>query len=423
MTGAMLTPTRRSFVKGVGAAAIAAPFFSLLRSRPARAAGRQAKYFLLFFTNGTDTAAWSPVGSTESSLQLSAMTEPLEPLRSNLVIVEHLSGQGTADNHGAPGGLTGLGYAGQNHLSVEQFIADGLRASGVATPIPSLLLGGVATEQQSTFWRGGQRLTPIFSPQTAYETIFAGVSPGGAPSADLLRRRQSALDHVRGELGQLAGALGGSERQKLELHTDSIRQLEERLSGGGGDSCEPVAAPVAGGQPLLDSATHLDLAIAAFACDVTRVAAVEFGNHQSTQVSLPEVGAPGDWHNNFVHGDNPRARLVALERWLCQEFVGAGEKLQAIPAPDGDGTLFDQTLMLWARDMGDSVVHNGDMRFVFAGGAGGTLRTSPGGRYIDGRGDAHQRALITCCHAMGLTDTTGFGDAAASRAPLAEVMS
>lgn len=414
---------RRQFVKAVGAAALAAPFYSLLRSRPARAAGRQARYFLLFFTNGTDGAAWSPVGSTDTRIAWSAMTEPLAPLRSNLILVEHLSGQGTADNHGAPGGLTGLGYAGQNHLSVEQFIADGLRASGVQTAIPSLLLGGVATEQQSTFWRAGQRLSPIFSPQTAYETIFAGVAPGGGGlSPEILRRRQSALDLVKDELAHLSGALGAGERQKLELHTDSIRQLEERLTGGGGESCEPGAAPAGGDQPLLASALHLDLAITAFACDTTRVAAVEFGNHQSTQVAISEVGAAGDWHNNFVHGDNPRTRLVALERWLCQQFVAAAEKLKSIPAPDGDGTLFDQTLMLWARDMGDSVVHNGDMRFVFSGGAAGALRTAPEGRYIDGGGDAHQRALVTCCHAMGLTDATGFGDPDASRSPLEAVL-
>lgn len=411
---------RRSFLQGVGAAALAAPFFSMLRGTTAAAIERRAKYFFLFFTNGTDTAAWSPRGSTESEIAWSPMTEALAPLAGNLTIVEHLSGAGTADNHGAPGGLTGLGYAGQGHISVEQFIADRLRASGVATAIPSLLLGGVATEQQSTFWRGGQRLTPIFSPATAYETIFAGVAPGGGVDAALLGRRQSVLDLVGGELDALRADVGGSERAKLDLHTDSIRQLEERLSGAGaGGACDPGAAPSAAGQPLLDSALHVDLAVAALACDVTRVVAVEFGNHQSTQVSIPEVGAAGDWHNNFVHGDNPRQRLVALERWLCGQFVAAADKLKATPASDGDGTLFDQTLMLWARDMGDAVVHNGDMRFVFSGGAGGYLRTSPGGRYIDGGGDAHQRALVTCCDAMGITDSTGFGDPNAPRAPLA----
>lgn len=79
-----------------------------------------------------------------------------------------------------------------------------------------------------------------------------------------------------------------------------------------------------------------------------------------------------------ANGDNPRTRLTNLERWLATQFVAAADKLKSLPAPDGNGTLFDQALMVWARDMGDAVEHRGDdMRFVFAGGAGGYLRTSP----------------------------------------------
>ena len=157
----------------------------------------------------------------------------------------------------------------------------------------------------------------------------------------------------------------------------------------------------------------------AFACDLTRVACVQFGHHQNTQVSLPEVGNPGNWHNDFIHSDNPRMRLTNLERWLALQFVATANKLKALPAPTGSGTLFDQTLMVWARDMGDSIGHNGnDMRFVFSGGAGGYLVTSPNGRYVNGGGDAHQRALLNCAAAMGVTDFTGFGDVNAPRTPL-----
>ncbi|HYU16154.1 MAG TPA: DUF1552 domain-containing protein [Candidatus Acidoferrum sp.] len=419
--------SRRDFAKGLGAAALAAPFFSLLKKAPAQSAGRQAKYLFIFFTNGTDAAAWTPAGSSETRIQFSPMTEPLAPLKANLVLVEHMSSSGTADNHAAPGGLTGKGYGGQNHLSIDQFVADGLRLGGIETPIASLILGGVDTQEQSTFWRNGQRLSPIFSPQAAFQTIFSGAgggTGGGGIPPEVIRRRQSAVDLVRGELNQLSDALGSEERVKLELHVDSIRQLEERLTGGGGGGgggtvvdCSSPAAPGSGGQPLLDSVLHLDLAVAAFACDITRVAAVEFGNHQSTQVSIPEVGDPGDWHNSFIHGDNPRTRLVNLERWLCQQFVATADKLKATPAPDGNGTLFDQTLMMWARDMGDAVVHNGDLRFVFAGGAGGYLKVSPEGRYIDAGGQPHQRALVTCADALGLTDVSAFGDPNISRTP------
>jgi hypothetical protein len=187
--------------------------------------------------------------------------------------------------------------------------------------------------------------------------------------------------------------------------------------------CGGGANPGAGSDPLASSVLHMDLAINAFACDITRVAAVQFGHHQNTQVSLSDVGTAGDWHNGFIHSDNPRTRLVQLERWLCKQFVAAADKLKSLPAPDGAGTLFDQTLMVWARDMGDAVAHDGgDMRFVFSGGAGGYLQKSGGGRYIAGGGQPHLRALLNAAEALGITDFTGFGDPAApSRTPLADI--
>ncbi len=409
--------SRREFTQRVGLAALFSPFLSLVHRAPASAASLgKAKYLLVFYTNGTDPAAWTPAGSSATNLVFSAMTEPLAPLKSNLVLIEKLSSMGSADNHAAPGGLTGQGYSGQSRVSIDQFVADKLRAAGVSTQIPSLILGSVKTEQQNSFYRDNQPLSPIFSPVAAYNAIFSGV--GGVP-ANLVRRRKSSLDLVRDELKQLSGELGSSERQKLELHADSIRAGEDRLVASNGGSCSAGAAPAEASQDLLASAAHLDLAITAFACDITRVASIQFGHHQNTQVSLTDVGNPGNWHNDFIHGDNPRTRLTNLERWLAKQFVAAANKLKSLPAPTGGGTLFDQTLMVWARDMGDAVNHNGnDMRFVFSGGAGGYLVTSPNGRYIDGGGAAHQRALVNCAVAMGVTDATGFGDAAQSRIPL-----
>jgi len=411
--------SRRDFAKRVGLAALFSPFMSLVKSAPANAAAMgKAKYLLIFYSNGTDPAAWTPAGSTQDNIVFSAMTDPLAPLKANLVLAEKLSSNGTADNHAAPGGLTGQGYGGQTRISIDQFVADRLRAAGVVTQIPSLILGSVKTEQQTSFYRNNQALSPIFSPVAAYDAIFGGV---GGVSPSLLRRRKSSLDLVNSELKQLSDQLGSHERQKLELHVDSLRAVEERLSGdgSGAGTCAAGTRPAEATQDLLASVTHLDLAVTAFACDITRVAAVQFGHHQNTQVSLPEVGNPGNWHNDFIHSDNPRTRLTNLERWLAQQFVATANKLKALPAPTGSGTLFDQTLMVWARDMGDSIAHNGsDMRFVFSGGAGGYLVTSPNGRYINGGGDAHQRALVNCAAAMGVTDFTGFGDATLPRTPL-----
>jgi len=415
--------SRRSFGAALGLGALSA---TLGHTSPVRAATGRAKYLLLFFTNGTDTSLWSPVGSSSSQIVHGPMTEPLSALQSDLVIAEKLSSQGTCDNHGSPGGLTGIGYSGNHEKSsIDQFVARGLIQQGLQTPVASVVLGGVTTEQQTSFFSDNQLLTPIASPVAAFDALFGGSTPtpGGPDEATLKRRREASLALARAELERLSGSLGSSQKPKLDLHADALRQLEERLQGGtsGGAACSDLTAPAEADQALLSSALHLDLAVHAFACGVTRVAAVQFGHHQSTQVDMPEVGPAGDWHNAFIHGDayDGRQRLINLERWLCQRFVDAALELQSLPDPDGDGSLYDHTLMVWARDMGDAVNHNGDdMRFVFAGGAGGYLRRSPNGVYIDGSGQSHQAALISVAHAMGIETFDGFGDPGGVRTPL-----
>lgn len=427
--------SRRDFATSAGLAAMFAPFVRLIQPSHAQAEPGKAKYLFLFCTSGTEPAVWSPRGSTTSSITHSVMTEPLAPLDANLVLVEKLDSMGTAGSHGAPGGLTGANFSGNPLISLDQYVSDQLRNAGVVTQIPNLVLGGVSSEAQSTFYRDNRALTPIFSPSAAYAAIFGGgetAFPGDStepPALARLRRRKSMLDVLKGELNQLSQTLGAEERAKLEAHAESLRQLEERLAQQEEQlnnptpvavECTTPSDPGAGSEALTNSVLHMDLAVSAFACDLTRVAAVQFGHHQSTQVNLPEVGAPGDWHNGFMHSDNPRTRLVNLERWLAAQFVKAANKLKETPAPDGNGSLFDQTLMVWARDMGDGVIHDGsDMRFVLSGGAGGYLRT--GGSYIDGGGKAHSKVLFNVLEAMGVSDPSGLGDENTDREPLGDL--
>jgi hypothetical protein len=428
--------SRRDFAKHAGLATLFAPFISMLDGTPAQAAAGKAKYFLLFFTNGTDVDAWAPKGSSESSVKFSAMTQPLSAIKDSVVLVDNLTGGGTAGNHDAPGGLCGRGYGEPVHISLDQFISDGLKSAGVNTQIPNLILGGVSDQKQSTFYRKGQALTPIFSPSTAFSTIFGSAgkaSPmpsmdsSGMPVADTSgKRRKSILDLMVTQLGQLEQGLGSNERAKLQAHAESIRQLEKRLeaqsmpAGAGGSggvvatssACKAPAAPGTTMEPVLASSMMLPMAVQALACDLTRVASVQFGHHQACPISMKEISDTAvDWHQGMFHSDMPpRTRLIKLEAWLCGEFVKAAQMLKSLPAPDGNGTLYDQTLMLWARDMGDAILHtDSNMRFVFAGGAGGFIKHSADGRYINGGGARHNKALVSACEAMGVS-ATSFGD-------------
>ncbi|HTA21168.1 MAG TPA: DUF1552 domain-containing protein [Polyangia bacterium] len=443
----MVSLSRRQFTTSVGAGLLLSPFLRSLRAHAAPT--KRPKRVLLFCTMGTSPPLWTPTNvAGESSFTFTDATQPLSAAKDSIVLVDGLVSGNPGDNHGSPDGLSGLGfaYSGQPAMiSVDQFIGDSLMSQGINRPIATLLLGANTNSNGGrTMFNRQNNLPTISSPLSAYNTIFGGAAPAGgtgmtsaASTANLLRRRKSILDLVNGEINGLRQIVGSDDRAKLDAHLDSLRQVENRLTqmsmpssttGGGASACmKPTTVPADDATNVLQTnLVHMDLITSAFACDITRVAAVQFGSDQSMNVDLADQMLQGEEHGGFIHGGGPTfTNLIKLEQWLSQRFVDLITKLKSIPEADGSGTLYDNTLMVWARDMGDAVNHNQqNMRFVFAG-ATGYLKTNPAGRYLHFDGtdpnSRHERALLSICDAMGITSDTGFGDpklAATSKMPL-----
>jgi len=436
--------SRRQLNIGAGAGLLLAPFLSMLREGRTHAAPtKQAKRLLVFCTMGTKPDSWTPSASGESIGSWSAMTEPLSAIKDNVVLVEGCPAGNPGDGHGSPAGLTGQGngyYAVNNvqvpAISVDQFVADKLAKGGIKRPLASLVLGADTAGGVTLSYRGGKAVAPIASPASAFSTAFSGISSapsmptggGTTPAPDAaLARRKKILDLVAGEVSAVKNSLGKIEQDKLEAHLESIQALEDKLtqssSGGGGSTGNNAAAQACAGltkpadaKAVIDNAAlHMDILVNALACDITRVGVMQFGSDQALQVDLP--GLQGDQHNGFIHsgaGENFKS-LIAFEAWLAKQFAALVNNLKTKPDPDGGGgTLFDSTLVLWARDMGDAVNHDmKNMRFVLAGGAGGYLKQAAGGRYLNAGGGAsnrHERVLLNVLEAFGITDYTGFGD-------------
>ena len=425
--------SRRDFAGSVGAGLLLSPFINMAMRRPAQAAVKQSKRVLLFCTMGTKPSLWTPTGiSGETINTWSAMTQPLSAVKANVVLVEGMPSGNPNDGHGASDSLTGqgFGYYGQGviKISVDQFIAKKLVAAGINRPIGSLLLGANTSDNGgiSQFYGGasGGNLPTIGSPLSAFNTVFGGALPAGVSAAALLARRKSILDCVTAEANTLKGTLGANEKSKLDAHLDSIRQLENKLNAAApaGNGCMKPNAPGADSTMQYMSAldacaantVHQSIIASAFACDITRVASLEYGNDQKFMVNAPGTGLPyDDQHGGFIHSGASTnfANLVKFEAYLATQFVNIISLLKGFSDPeDSSKTLFDTTLLVWARDMGDADQHNQQsMRFVLASGNGGYLKVAAGGRYIKST-ERHERILLNICEAMGITSYAGFGD-------------
>lgn len=404
--------TRRQLLKSAGAALLLHPFLDLLRPARADSVKNPRRLLIFFAPNGTVHKFWRPSGAgTSFTFPKGSILEPLAPHQQSLIVLEGLDFIGV-NNHEA--GMANMLTGGQGGVSggksVDQYVA---AAIGKDSRFPSLEFGvqtsawGGGVQTRMCYSGGGSYVTPEDSPKNAFNRLFGAATGGDA--ARLLRRRKSTLDLLRAEIADLRGQLGQGERQKLEQHLEALRKTEQSLTATMGACAVPPAPMDISLQPHANfpaiGRAQMDILVAALACDMTRVASIQFSHTVGPQV-FSWVNASEGHHDLSHKGDNDAAKFVACERWYAEQFAYLLSALKAAPDPQG-GTLLDSTLVVWAKELGDSRLHVcQSVPFVLAGGGG----YFPLGRYLVYKGAPHQQLLVSICNAMGL-DNQSFGDA------------
>jgi hypothetical protein len=204
------------------------------------------------------------------------------------------------------------------------------------------------------------------------------------------------------------------DRERLDAHLEKVRELEQKLDAGAGLSCEIPAEPPEGSDA--DSGTGLDVLVQALACDLTRVATVRFDFWDSYEF----LGVTGSYHDDYLHmvTQNASAAEVVqtVKTWQCREQILAFvDRLAAIP--EGDGTLFDNTLVVWVDEFCHGYAHAHDeIPYVMLCGSD---RFFPMGRYLQyENGVANNRLFNALIAAMDVDGAGTFGDPAFGNAPL-----
>ncbi len=430
---------RRTLLRGLGATALLAPFAQLANLRKARAAAPKRAMFV-YVPDGCIPARWHPTGS-ETSFTLPEMSAPLEKVKQHLVFLEGLTMYSGGATH--EGGIAKV-LTGVSPKSLDVFLGEQL---GNDTPIRSVQLGVGATFQTGagsmSFVGEGQPVNPDDDPLNAFSRIFGGAAPGAASGTDpelAKRRKKSVLDAALGDLNALEQRLGSTEKQKLDVHLDSLRELERRITDPGvmtGGACDPSGFNQVGFSvsetDYYPKTYHkeenfrkvgelqMDLATLALSCGSTNVVSLMW-SHAVSPTHLLETGVSTGNHDASHYGDanSQNAKdFATLKRWFMDRFVYLIEKLQA--TPDTDGSLLDNTLVLLCSELGDSNLHDHDsVPFVLAGRAGGALKT---GRYLTykgknaGENEPHTKLLVSFANAMG-ADIDSYGFTGKGKGPL-----
>ena len=253
----------------------------------------------------------------------------------------------------------------------------------------------------------------VRDPRAVYEMLFGA---GGTPEQRARRRQvdRSILDWMLEEISALQRKLGPADRHRLDLYTENVRELEQRIQrieahNSSGEEREIPEAPV--GVPD-DFAEHMqlmfDLQVLAFMSDTTRVFTLKMGRDASPRI-YPESGVYMPFHSASHHGNQEdRVRdFAAINAYHVSMLPYFLEKLQN--TMEGDANLLDKTMIMYGSAMADPNLHNHIRCPLFVvGGANGQLE---GGRHIKApMGTPMANVMLDMLHKLGANDIETFGN-------------
>jgi hypothetical protein len=455
---------RRAFLRTVGALGLSLPFLEGLPERSAWAQTPSAPVFGLFictangvvqsFRNEPEKFWPTEVGPlTVSGMQAFAAdraTGMLADHAAQLTLVRGVKypfpGNGCGHALGLVQCLTAARPTGTSNtatssgISADTRIAEALNPAGVEPlSLYSGLKEGFINEKLS-FRAPNQVRAAEGDPWNVYQRLVGLTGPssttaGPDVAAQLALRRKSVNDLVRDELSSLLNrsSLSTADRQRLDLHFSSIRDLEQTMLQMGracstdGLDVQALEAMNTGRAFRQDgniepvAKVQIDLATLAFSCNLTRVATLQIGDgtdHTRYTINGQKVER-FHWisHRQTSDGSDgePIAQAldwhIAIDRIRMETFKYLLDRWSTLSL--GSGTLLDNAFALWTSHVAVGPSHSfNNLPIIVAGKAGGFLKT---GQYIDAGNVTNNRLLNTLITANGVRDggapVTNFGDA------------
>lgn len=453
---------RRLFLTGAAGVTVGLPFLETFMTKRARAADPSDPGFVVFMRQGNGCSQALPYGTQEPEMfwprNLGALTtaslaadgdralSELSAYADKLLLVRGVNGAfqigGCGHARGALQALTAQptnGDADNNSLalgeSIDNRIARELNPAGrgpltLAAMRPYNFLDSVLSYRGPNDRRGAQT-----NPKVAFDEIMSLVDLDDSQAGAIEAKRASVNDLVREQMQALLNRsdLSSGDRDRLDLHFTSIRELEialaecTPLSGAQESAINAISGDHQNGDRIVEVAElHIDVIALAISCGYTHAVTLQIGNgNDGTRYRWQGETFPSyHWisHRIFADGSDgdpipdAQAKHNAVDRIHARLFSRLLDRLSAYSTPSG--TLLDDGVCAWINDLANGPPHSIDnLPYVLAGSAKGYLRN---GVYIDAGGVKHNRMLNTIATAVGLRKGDGgpvddFGDASLQR--------
>jgi len=431
-----LKVSRRTFLGGglSGAASVALSPFLPIAEQKAEAQGSPKRLFLVFYSGGAKISQDWPMGG-ETDFTFPPLASCFAPYKDKLIYFRNLR-RGMDGSKGSHQGGTGGVWSGQRALanqgpgpwmtgpSIDRLIVSKIPQP---TPFQTIDLDCQSEDQgnlrsKTLFDLQGNPIGGEQDPSRAFDRIFTdGIVPAGTDPkiAERLRHeRRSVLDLVNEDLNALKMRMGGQDKVRVDQHLEALRSIEQRLTPGNQNlSGATFKVPTKADFPKLEflkndnypviGKMHTDLAVAALASDRTRIISLQWSQGNG-DIIYNWLGVKGE-HHALTHGGVTTPSLDKINEWHFKQFAYLLEQMSAVK--EGNGTLLDNTVVVFANELHDGNTHSPDPSLTFlAGSGGGYFKTGrhliypPVDKSVSGRAAKpnYSQLLVSLVQYMGL---------------------
>lgn len=425
--------SRREFLKATGISvaagnlALGLPSLGLGGNSPASqaATGRKQRVVYVFSPNGVIPKHFWPE-KIGPDFELKRILQPLAEFKSRLLtlhgVCNKIKGDGDGHMRGIGCLLTGIELfpgdiqggsdtpAGWSQgISVDQYLKNKLQADpATRTRFGSLEFGVMVPDRADTWTRlsyagPNQPVAPIDDPYQMFDKLY-----GQRKNRQLLA---SVLDDLSGDFRKVEQLISREDRRLLHDHLEMVRTVERELQTELAERSQPsevghqvpdLPANVREENDNMPQITRMqmDMLVNSFVADFARVASFQITN---------SVGQPrmkwldiNEGHHSLSHepdsNEDAYEKLIKINTWYCQQVAYLAKRLDEIPEPGGEGSLLDNTTIVWTNELGKGNSHTrNNIPFVMVGGGFG-FKT---GRAVDFKNVPHNRLLLSMCEAMG----------------------
>ena len=411
--------SRRNFIKGISLGSGGVLLAPLLRQLSAEAAGAPEafpqRFVFLVKSSGLTPAAITPSSLLKKRLgsgsyfraalkdhSLPKSLKALEPFKDQVGIVQGFSGKMCLAGHTSYFGAMGVHSSPSETSSGNPLRAtiDTRLSSRYSSPFGHVGLalrgravGGAGDPiPEGTIYPGisalaaGRELPFQASPDQAYDQLF-GSATGSGEGRKRYALESGMLDFLSEDIRRLRREVPAAEQDKLNHYLTGFEELQERraklaamrdtIRQSAPEFTETYESDL--GVDRLES--HFTLAASCLIAGLSHGITIRLDNleHVYDGLGLSEQNVHAIGHGTGSNGKTSDECRDIIRSYHIKLMAGLAGKLRSIP--EGDGTMLDNTMIVYMSDAGEA--HHGALHewpFLIVGGCGGRL--SIPGHYI-----------------------------------------